>query len=215
MTALGIAHAYQPRAHHRRQRKRDQQAHHDRDGCGDAKLIKEPTRYRRHERYGQEDHDQRQSGSQHGQTNVFRRFTRRFFCFDSLFLNEAEDVLQYDDRIVDHHADRLAAYQISISSIRQALERQNTDVPGGNVNTGKEELTLRTLGRFTEPRQFADLVIANVNGAPVRLRDLGRVEDGTKEIESCHHHRRALPRNRAQLADAINSIDYLFNLLSD
>ena len=81
-------------------------------------------------------------------------------------------------------ADRLAAYQISISSIRQALERQNTDVPGGNVNTGKEELTLRTLGRFTDPRQFADLVIANVNGAPVRLRDLGRVEDGTKEQRS-------------------------------
>ena len=81
-------------------------------------------------------------------------------------------------------ADRLAAYQISISSIRQALERQNTDVPGGNVTTGKEELTLRTLGRFTDPRQFEDLVIANVNGAPIRLRDVGRVEDGTKEQRS-------------------------------
>jgi HAE1 family hydrophobic/amphiphilic exporter-1 len=81
-------------------------------------------------------------------------------------------------------AERLAAYQISISSIRDALERQNADVPGGNVTTGKEELTLRTLGRFTEPRQFDDLVIANVNGAPVKLRDVGRVEDGTKEQRS-------------------------------
>ena len=81
-------------------------------------------------------------------------------------------------------AERLAAYQISISSIREALARQNADVPGGNVTTGKEELTLRTLGRFTEPRQFEDLVIANVNGAPVRLRDVGRVEDGTKEQRS-------------------------------
>lgn len=81
-------------------------------------------------------------------------------------------------------ADRLAAYQIPISDIRQALTRQNADVPGGNVNTGKEELTLRTLGRFTDPRQFDDLVIANVNGAPVRLRDVGRVEDGTKEQRS-------------------------------
>jgi hydrophobic/amphiphilic exporter-1 (mainly G- bacteria), HAE1 family len=81
-------------------------------------------------------------------------------------------------------ADRLAAYQISISQIRQALERQNTDVPGGNVTTGKEELILRTLGRFTDPRQFDDLVIANVNGAPIRLRDVGRVEDGTKEQRS-------------------------------
>ncbi len=81
-------------------------------------------------------------------------------------------------------ADRLAAYQIPISTVRQALQRQNADVPGGNVTTGKEELTLRTLGRFTDPRQFDDLVIANVNGAPVRLRDIGRVEDGTKEQRS-------------------------------
>ena len=81
-------------------------------------------------------------------------------------------------------ADRLAAYQIPIAQIRQALERQNADVPGGNVTTGKEELTLRTLGRFTDPRQFDDLVIANVNGAPVRLRDVGHVEDGTKEQRS-------------------------------
>src|SRR5919107_116489 len=81
-------------------------------------------------------------------------------------------------------SERLAAYQISISQIRQALERQNTDVPGGNVTTGKEELTLRTLGRITDPRQFDDLVIANINGAPVRLRDVGRVEDGTKEQRS-------------------------------
>jgi hydrophobe/amphiphile efflux-1 (HAE1) family protein len=81
-------------------------------------------------------------------------------------------------------AERLAAYQISISQIRQALQRQNADVPGGNVTTGKEELTLRTLGRFTDPRQFDELVIANVNGSPVKLRDVGRVEDGTKEQRS-------------------------------
>jgi len=81
-------------------------------------------------------------------------------------------------------ADRLAAYQLSISQVEDALQRQNADVPGGNVITNREELTLRTLGRFTDPRQFNDLVIANVNGAPVRIRDIGRVEDGTKEQRS-------------------------------
>src|SRR5882762_6801421 len=81
-------------------------------------------------------------------------------------------------------ADRLAAYQIPIAAIRQALERQNADVPGGNVTTGKEELVLRTLGRYTDPRQFEDLVIANVNGSPIKLRDVGRIEDGTKEQRS-------------------------------
>jgi HAE1 family hydrophobic/amphiphilic exporter-1 len=81
-------------------------------------------------------------------------------------------------------ADRLAAYQIPITTVRQALQRQNADVPGGNMNTGREELVLRTLGRFTDPRAFEDLVIANINGSPVRLRDVGRVEDGTKEQRS-------------------------------
>ncbi len=81
-------------------------------------------------------------------------------------------------------AERLAAYQIPITTIRQALQRQNADVPGGNLNTGREELVLRTLGRFPDARAFEDLVIANINGAPVRLRDVGRVEDGTKEQRS-------------------------------
>jgi len=81
-------------------------------------------------------------------------------------------------------ADRLAAYQIPITQVRQALQRQNADVPGGNVETNKEELVLRTLGRFENPRDFEDLVVANINGSPVRIRDIGRVEDGTKEQRS-------------------------------
>src|SRR6266480_2436683 len=81
-------------------------------------------------------------------------------------------------------AERLAAYQIPVTAVRSALARQNADVPGGNVNTGREELVLRTLGRYTDPRGFEDLVIANVNGSPIRLRDVGHVEDGTKEQRS-------------------------------
>jgi HAE1 family hydrophobic/amphiphilic exporter-1 len=81
-------------------------------------------------------------------------------------------------------AERLAAYQIPVTAVRSALTRQNANVPGGNVNTGREELVLRTLGRYTDPRGFEDLVIANVNGSPIRLRDVGHVEDGTKEQRS-------------------------------
>jgi hydrophobic/amphiphilic exporter-1 (mainly G- bacteria), HAE1 family len=81
-------------------------------------------------------------------------------------------------------ADRLAAYQIPITSVRQALAQQNADVPGGNVTTDREELVLRTMGRYTDPRGFNDLVVATINGAPVRLRDIGYAEDGTKEQRS-------------------------------
>src|SRR2546423_363281 len=81
-------------------------------------------------------------------------------------------------------AQRLAAYKIPITKVRDALQRQNADVPGGNVETDKRELVLRTLGRYTDPREMEELVVANINGAPVRIRDIGRVEDGTKEQRS-------------------------------
>jgi HAE1 family hydrophobic/amphiphilic exporter-1 len=81
-------------------------------------------------------------------------------------------------------ADRLAAYQIPITAVREALVRQNADVPGGNVTEGRHEQTLRTMGRIADPKAFNDLVIATINGAPVRVRDIGWSEDGTKEQRS-------------------------------
>ena len=82
------------------------------------------------------------------------------------------------------HPDRLAAYGIPITQVREAIVRQNTDVPGGNVTTSREERTLRTLGRVTDPREFEDLVVTRIDGAPVRIRDLGYAEDGTREARS-------------------------------
>src|SRR6266566_1885202 len=79
------------------------------------------------------------------------------------------------DRAINVWVDsqRLAAYKIPITKVRDALQRQNADVPGGNVETGKRELVLRTLGRYTDPREMEELVVANINGAPVRVRDIG------------------------------------------
>jgi hydrophobic/amphiphilic exporter-1 (mainly G- bacteria), HAE1 family len=81
-------------------------------------------------------------------------------------------------------ADRLSAYQLPITEVRAALQQQNADLPGGNVTTDRDERTLRTVGRFTAAEQFNELVIATRNGAPIRVRDIGRAEDGTKEQRS-------------------------------
>jgi len=80
--------------------------------------------------------------------------------------------------------DRLAAYQIPITNVRDAIVRQNADLPGGNVTAGLNEASLRTMGRIAEPRSFNDLVVATLNGVPVRVRDIGFAEDGTKEQRS-------------------------------
>ena len=81
-------------------------------------------------------------------------------------------------------ADRLAAYQIPITAVRDAIRRQNADVPGGNVTRGSHEEVLRTMGRIVDPRNFNDLVVVTVNGSPIRVRDIGWAEDGTKEQRS-------------------------------
>jgi len=81
-------------------------------------------------------------------------------------------------------ANRLGAYRLPISAVRDAIVSQNVSVPGGNVTQDREEQTLRTIGRLADPRAFGDLVLARINGTPVRVRDIGWAEDGTKEQRS-------------------------------
>jgi hydrophobic/amphiphilic exporter-1 (mainly G- bacteria), HAE1 family len=77
--------------------------------------------------------------------------------------------------------DRLAAYRIPVTAVREAVARQNANIPGGNVISNVREHTLRTVGRLTDARDFNELVVTTVNGSPVRIRDIGWAEDGTKE----------------------------------
>jgi len=70
-------------------------------------------------------------------------------------------------------ADRLAVYQTPITAVREAVDRQNANTPGGNVTTEQREQTLRTMGRLTDAKAFNDLVITTRNGSPIRVRDIG------------------------------------------
>jgi hydrophobic/amphiphilic exporter-1 (mainly G- bacteria), HAE1 family len=81
-------------------------------------------------------------------------------------------------------ADRLAAYGIPITAVREAVVRQNSDVPGGNLTGEVREQVLRTMGRIDDPAAFNDIVVATAGGVPVRIRDVGRAEDGTVERRS-------------------------------
>jgi HAE1 family hydrophobic/amphiphilic exporter-1 len=81
-------------------------------------------------------------------------------------------------------ADRLAAYRIPITAVREAVDRQNANIAGGNVTGRLQEQSLRTMGRIADARGFDNLVIATRNGSPIRVRDIGSAEDGTKEQRS-------------------------------
>src|SRR5574337_675206 len=76
---------------------------------------------------------------------------------------------------------RLEAYQLSIQQIKTAVQRQNVEVPGGNITWQTREQGLRTLGRIERAADFMDLIVADYKGAPVRIRDIGAALDGEEE----------------------------------
>jgi len=81
-------------------------------------------------------------------------------------------------------ADKLNAYGLTIRQFEAAIQNENVETPGGRIVRGESELGVRTLGRLTAVDQFGDIIVANAGGTPVRVSDLGRVEDGFAEPSS-------------------------------
>jgi HAE1 family hydrophobic/amphiphilic exporter-1 len=100
-------------------------------------------------------------------------------------VNGVGEVLLYGGREreiqVFLNPERLRAYNLSVNDVSNALRTQNMELPGGRIDEGTSELTVRTLGRITEPEQFGDIVISNRQGYPIKIRDVGRIEDSGVE----------------------------------
>jgi len=74
-------------------------------------------------------------------------------------------------------ADKLSAHGLTINAVEQAIASENVEIPGGRIVRGTDELGVRTLGRLDAVSLFGDVVVANIGGTPIRVRDVGRVED--------------------------------------
>ncbi len=77
--------------------------------------------------------------------------------------------------------DKLRAYNVTVTEVANAVRAQNLELPGGRVDEGSRELTVRTMGRIVEPSNFNDLVVATRGTYSVKLSDVGFVEDGAEE----------------------------------
>jgi hydrophobic/amphiphilic exporter-1 (mainly G- bacteria), HAE1 family len=80
--------------------------------------------------------------------------------------------------------ERLRAFNMSVTEVSNALRAQNLELPGGRLDEGARTVTLRTLSRVTRVEDFNDIVIATKNGYPVKVGDVGRVEDGGVDPQS-------------------------------
>ena len=81
-------------------------------------------------------------------------------------------------------AQKLTAHNFTVLDVRDAVQRENIEAPGGRMITGPQELGLRTLGRVLSPEQFGEVVIGTRGGTPVRVRDVAQVEDGAQELRT-------------------------------
>jgi len=77
---------------------------------------------------------------------------------------------------------KMAARQITAADIRALLQRENVELPSGRIEGEKRSLSIVARGRMDQPEQYADLIVREVAGSPVRLRDVATVEIGP-EVE--------------------------------
>jgi HAE1 family hydrophobic/amphiphilic exporter-1 len=103
-------------------------------------------------------------------------------------INGVGDVIFYGLRLrqvrIWLDAARMQAYQISPGDVVLALKRENIELPGGRIETKTKEYTVRIKGEFAKIPDFNDLIVSYYKGAPVRIRDIGRAEDGMEEKRS-------------------------------
>jgi HAE1 family hydrophobic/amphiphilic exporter-1 len=117
--------------------------------------------------------------------NTYRRFAEDFVearlekvpgISQANVFGGQEDELQV---VVD--PEQLAARRITIGDVRRALAEANIDISAGDFWEGKRRWVVRTMGRFRDPKQVADTLIARVAGAPVYVRDVAEVKLGYKK----------------------------------
>ena len=77
--------------------------------------------------------------------------------------------------------EKLRAYNLTVADIRAALAQQNVETPGGRLAQSPRELTVRTLGRMMQVKDFNELIVANFAGQPVFLKDVATVSDSVEE----------------------------------
>lgn len=79
---------------------------------------------------------------------------------------------------------KLAAYRLSPLDVRNALLRENIELPSGRIEGMTTELTVRTMSRLRTVDDFNDLIIREVDGRVIRFRDIGRAELGPENLRT-------------------------------
>ncbi|HUX95555.1 MAG TPA: efflux RND transporter permease subunit [Bacteroidales bacterium] len=77
---------------------------------------------------------------------------------------------------------KLAGYKLTPLDVRNAISRENVELPSGSIEGNNTELTIRTLGLMTTPKEFNDMIIKQAGDQIIRFKDIGHAELGPEDI---------------------------------
>lgn len=79
---------------------------------------------------------------------------------------------------------KLIAYNVTAGDVQAALLRENVELPSGKIYGNATELTVRTFGRLNSEEEFNNLIVKNVNGADIKVKDIGEAVLGPENEET-------------------------------
>ncbi|MBZ0200839.1 MAG: efflux RND transporter permease subunit [Ignavibacteriaceae bacterium] len=92
---------------------------------------------------------------------------------------------------------KLAAYQLTPIDVRNAITRENVELPSGLIEGDNTELSIRTIGRLLDVDEFNNLIVKETSGSIVRFKDIGRAELGAE------NERTVLKRNGVPMVGVV------------
>jgi multidrug efflux pump len=109
-------------------------------------------------------------------------FVKRYVQPRLSVLPGAADVRIFGERQVSMRINldrtRLAGYKLTVQDVEEAIRRQNAEIPAGRIESSAREFTVVAETDVRSPEQFNSIIVANVGGYPVRVRDIGNAEIG-------------------------------------
>ncbi len=96
------------------------------------------------------------------------------------------DIVGAPEREIQINVDpyKMQAAKISFNDIENAINYENRDISGGQVEVGNMKRTLRVKGQFASVLDMQNIVVKNLNAAPFYLKDIAEIHDTVKETES-------------------------------
>ncbi|NDC76631.1 MAG: efflux RND transporter permease subunit, partial [Chitinophagia bacterium] len=96
------------------------------------------------------------------------------------------DLVGAPEREIQVNVDKLKmeAAKVGYSDIENAIQRENADISGGLLAVGDQKRALRVNGQFRSALELEQVIVKNVYGSAVYLRDIARIVDTVREKES-------------------------------